>query len=395
MQSGKMIKRELKSPERSFFLFGPLQTGKTTWLRSLDLPRAWIVNLLLNDTYYRYLKQPSQFRLEAEEKIRGGTQWIVLDEVQRIPELLNEVHHLIEASEVRFILSGSSARKLKRNGTNLLGGRLLLRHLYPFSMREYEMMGGEVTLDLEHTIQWGTLPPLLGLAQRDAADTLRAYVDVYIREEIQMEALVRNLGGFTRFLDLSAAYCGEIVNFSSLAKECGLPHRTVQGYFEVLEDTLIAYRLPAWRESPTKRMVCHPKLYLFDNGVTNALCNRLSGPLDPVTRGRLFEQFFIQETLRRLDYQGSSTRLYYWRTNNGAEVDLILERAGKPILAVEFKSRTEVDRSDLSGLRSFHEDYPTVPCLLVSTAIEPWTLDFVQVLPWKAYLKFLENRLTH
>jgi uncharacterized protein len=388
-----MLKRELRCPGRSFFLFGPRQTGKTTWLRGLDLPHAWMVNLLLNDTYSRYLKNPSQFRLEAEEKIRSGIDWIVLDEVQRIPDLLNEVHHLIEATGVRFILSGSSARKLKRSGANLLGGRLLLRQLYPFSMREYAMMGAGVVLDLEHAIQWGTLPPLLGLGERDAADTLRAYVEVYIREEIQMEALVRNLGGFTRFLDLSAAYCGEIVNFSSLAKECGLPHRTVQSYFEVLEDTLIAYRLPAWRESPTKRMVGHPKLFLFDNGVTNALCNRLSGALDPVTRGRLFEQFFIQETRRRLDYQGNPSRLYYWRTTNGAEVDLVLERAGQPILAVEFKSRAEVDRADLSGLRSFHEDYPTVPCLLVCTAEEPWTLDFVQVLPWKAYLDYLEMRI--
>jgi predicted AAA+ superfamily ATPase len=388
-----MFKRELKAPGRSFFLFGPRQTGKTTWLRGLDLSRAWEVNLLLNDTYYRYLKQPSQFRMEAEEKIRNGIEWIVLDEVQRIPDLLNEVHHLIESTGTRFILSGSSARKLKRCGGNLLGGRLLLRHLYPFSVREYPALEQGNGFCLERALQWGTLPPLLGLEERDAVDTLRAYVEVYLREEIQMEALVRNLGGFTRFLDLSAAYCGEIVNFSSLAKECGLPHRTVQSYFEVLEDTLIAYRLPAWRESPTKRLVGHPKLFLFDNGVTNALCHRLSGPLDPVTRGRLFEQFFIQETRRRLDYQGNPSRLHYWRTNNGAEVDLVLERAGHPVLAVEFKSRPEVDRADLSGLRSFHEDYPMVPCLVVCTAPEPWVLDFAKVLPWRHYLDYLEKEL--
>ncbi|NCN04002.1 MAG: DUF4143 domain-containing protein [Spirochaetales bacterium] len=158
---------------------------------------------------------------------------------------------------------------------------------------------------------------------------------------------------------------------------------------KVLEDTLIAYRLPAWRQSPTKRLVGHPKIYLFDNGVTNALCHRLSGPLDAVTRGRLFEQFFVQETRRILEYKGLSMGLYYWRTNNGAEVDLVLEQGGRPVMAVEFKSRSEIDRADLSGLRSFHEDYSDALCLVVCTCPEPWTLDFAQILPWPRFLEKL------
>lgn len=384
-----MIKRIIPCPQRSFFLFGPRQTGKSTWLKSLNLPESWMVNLLSNETYYRYLKQPSQFRREAQEKIRSGTKWIILDEVQRIPELLNEVHQLMEESEVRFILSGSSARKLKRDGANLLGGRALLRHLFPFTVQELMESNSNHILDLETLLKWGTLPPIIGLNPSDSTDTLNAYVEIYLREEIQMEALVRNLGGFTRFLDLSAAYCGEIINFNSLAKECGLPHRTVQSYFEVLEDTLIAYRLPAWRQSPTKRLVGHPKLYLFDNGVTNALCHRLTGPLDATTRGRLFEQFFIQETQRVLNYKNLSMGIYYWRTNNGAEVDLVLEQGGKPFMAVEFKSRSDIDRADLSGLRSFHEDYPKANCLIVCTCPEPWTLDFAQILPWSLFLERL------
>lgn len=381
-----MIKRVLRCPQRSFFLFGPRQTGKSTWLRTLDLPESWMVNLLSNEIYYRYLKQPQQFRREAQEKIRHGTKWIILDKVQRIPELLNEIHQLMEESDVRFILSGSSARKLKRGGANLLGGRAMLRHLYPFTINELMESRSSADFDIETVLKWGTLPPITGLNPRDAADTLNAYVEIYLREEIQMEALVRNLGGFTRFLDLSAAYCGEIINFNSLAKECGLPHRTVQSYFEVLEDTLIAYRLPAWRQSPTKRMVGHPKIYLFDNGVTNALCHRLAGSLDAAARGRLFEQFFLQETQRILDYKGVVMGLYYWRTNNGAEVDLIMEQNGRPLMAVEFKSRPEIDRADLSGLRSFHEDYPDVPCLIVCTCPEPWTLDFALILPWNVFL---------
>ena len=386
-----MVQRQIVAPERSFFLLGPRQTGKSTWLRSLDLGQSWTVNLLHNDTYYRYLRDPSRFRREAEEKIRSGTEWIVLDEVQRIPDLLNEVHALIEGSGTRFILSGSSARKLKRGGANLLGGRALMRYLHPFTVKELEGPGTGA-FDLERALRFGTLPPLVGLSDRDAADTLKAYVEVYLREEIQLEALVRNLGGFTRFLDLSAAYAGEILNFNSIAKESGLPHRTVQSYFEVLEDTLIAIRLPAWRKSPTKRLVGHPKVYLFDNGVTNALCHRMGSAPEPSLRGRLFEQFMIQETRRLLDYAGGDERMFYWRTNNGAEVDLIVELAGTPVLAVEFKSRPGIDGADLSGLRSFHDDNPGVRCIVVCTAEEPWRLDFATVLPWRLYLNGLDSR---
>lgn len=381
-----MIQRELQCPARSFFVFGPRQTGKSTWLQALELPQAWRINLLHNDTYYRYLRDPGQFRREAGQKLAEGTQWIVLDEVQRIPALLDEVHALLEGSSVRFILSGSSARKLKRGGANLLGGRALLRHLHPFTVHE---LG--TAFDLETALQWGTLPPLLGLSPADRRDTLKAYVEIYLREEIQMEGLVRNLGGFTRFLDLVGAYCGEIINISALSREAALPARTVHSYFEVLEDTLIAKRLPAWTKSPLKRLVSHPKFYLFDNGVTCTLTHRLAGQLDPVFRGRLFEQFLIQETMRRIDYAQADATLFYWRTNNGAEVDLLLELNGHLALAIEFKSRSQVSSADLSGLRSFREDNPALPCLVVCTAPEPFPLDFAQVLPWHHYLMYLDR----
>jgi len=381
-----MIARELVPPARSFFLFGPRQTGKSTLLNSLDLGRSWSINLLQNDTYYRFLRDPAQFRREAEAKIISGIDWIILDEVQRIPALLSEVHALMESSHARFILSGSSARKLKRGSADLLGGRALWRSLHPFTVKEL----GE-RFDLERALQWGTLPPLLDLGNADAYETLEAYTELYLREEIQMEGLVRNLGGFTRFLDYAAAYCGEILNFSSIAKETRLPVRTVQSYFEVMEDTLIALRLPAWTKSPLKRLVSHPKFYLFDNGLTNALTHRLRGPLDSSVRGRLFEQFFIQETMRRLDYRRADASMHYWRTNNGAEVDLLIEERGRLTMAVEFKSRPTLGGADLSGLRSFHEDNPEVPCYLVCTAPEPFKLDFAEVLPWRNYLELLDN----
>ncbi len=386
-----MLQRERKNPDRSFFLFGPRQTGKSTWLKALALTPGWTVNLLMNDTYFRYVRDPAQFGREAREKIKHGVSWIIVDEIQRVPDLLNEVHNLLESSDVRFVLSGSSARKLKRSGGNMLGGRALLRHMHPFTVREIEQHGGENCFDLEHALVWGTLPPLHGLNNKDAADTLRAYVQVYLREEIQLEALVRNLGGFTRFLDVTAAYCGEIVNFTSLGKEAGLPTRTVQSYFEVLEDTLIALRLPAWRKSPTKRLLSHPKMYLFDNGVTNALCHRLHSRVDPTLKGRLFEQFMVQETNRRLDYSGRDYALYYWRTNHGAEVDLLIELDGSLHRAIEFKSTAAIGRGDLSGLSSFHEDNPEVECFVVCLAPEPFSLDFVHVIPWRDYLAALSR----
>jgi predicted AAA+ superfamily ATPase len=231
----------------------------------------------------------------------------------------------------------------------------------------------------------------LDLDAGQARETLKAYVEIYVREEIQMEGLVRNLGGFTRFLDLVGAYCGEIVNFSALAREAGLPIKTVQSYFEVLEDTLIGLRIPAWTKSPLKRLVSHPKFYLFDNGLTNALTHRLLEPLEPAIRGRLFEQFFIQETRRRLDYSRADYGLYYWRTNNGAEVDLLIELDGSLAAAVEFKSRPALSGADLSGLRSFREDHPGLPCLLVCTAPEVFDLDFAKVLPWRSYLEWLDG----
>lgn len=380
-----MVSRSLKPPQRSFFLFGPRQTGKSTWLRSLALGQSWLVSLLSNETYYRYLRDPGQFRREATAQIASGAKWIILDEVQRIPALLDEVHELIEMSDTRFILTGSSARKLKRGGANMLGGRALVRTMHPFTASE---LGSE--FDLEHALQFGTLPAIYGLGTRDAADVLRAYVDAYLREEIQMEGLVRNVGGYTRFLDLAAAYSGETLNASSVARDAGVAVRTVQSYFEVLEDTLISVRLPAWRRSALKRLVAHPKYYLFDTGVTNALTGRLSGVLNATDRGRLFEQLMVLESQRRIDYLGSDARLAYWRTNTGAEVDLLVVIGGTPVLAVEFKARPAVAPPDLSGLRRFAEDYPAVRQLVVCTCPERFQLEGVEVVPWETYLVELE-----
>lgn len=379
-----MIKRSLSLPEtRSFFLFGPRQTGKSSLIQDRYGAAAWSVNLLYSEDFIRYAKKPGQYRLDAQEQYRVGIRCFVLDEVQRVPDLLNEVHALLELyPAVQFILLGSSARKLKRGGANLLGGRAVQRFLHPFTRAEL----GE-RFDLDDALRFGTLPPLLGLPATDKQDILRAYTETYLREEIQMESLVRNLGGFYRFLEVAGSACGELLNFSNVARECQLPVRTVQSYYEILEDTLIGFRLMPWMKSARKRLVAHPKFYFFDTGVTNAINHRLSASPDPRTCGRLFEQWLILETWRQLQYTGSETRLFFWRTNTGAEVDLLIERHGELIGAYEFKSAPEVGGDDFSGLRAFRSAHPEVPLSVVYRGPRAYRTDDIQVIPWQQFVE--------
>jgi predicted AAA+ superfamily ATPase len=379
-----MITRIADLPDnRSFFLFGPRQTGKSSLIRSKFGDDAWTVNLLHGDEYTRYAKHPAQYRLDALEKIRtGDTQRFVLDEVQRIPELLNEVHALMEERPGRqFILLGSSARKLKRGGANLLAGRAVQRLLFPFTIPELGLH-----FNLDDALRFGTLPPLFGLNDAEKQDTLKAYTETYLREEVQMEGFVRNLGGFYRFLEMAASACGELLNFSNIARECHLPIRTVQSYYEILEDTLIGFRLQPWLRSQRKRLVAHPKFYFFDTGVTNAINRRLAAPPDPRLAGRLFEQLIVLELQRHLHYTHSETRIFFWRTNTGAEVDIVLERHGELIGAFEIKAATEVSGNDFSGLRAFRNDNPTVPPALVYRGTQAYRTDGIRVIPWKMFL---------
>ena len=372
-------------PERSFFLFGPRQTGKSSLISARFGSDAWTVNLLHGEEYARYAKHPSQYRLDAKDKAKSGILKFILDEVQRVPGLLNEIHALIEQYPDRqFIMLGSSARKLKRGGANLLGGRAVQRHLHPFTFREL----GE-NFNLDTALRFGTLPPLLGLDEADRQDLLRTYAETYLREEIQMEGIVRNLGGFYRFLEVAGSAVGELLNFSNIARECQLPVRTVQSYYEILEDTLIGFRLLPWLKSDRKRLVAHPKFFIFDTGVTNALNRRLAAPPDPRLFGRLFEQFLVLEVHRAIQYTSSDARCFFWRTNTGAEVDLLLERHGSLVAAFEFKSAQEVSGTDFSGLRSFRSDNPDVPLFVVYRGPHPYTTDGIRVIPWQQFLEEL------
>lgn len=345
------------------------------------LPAASI-DLLKEDAALRFAKDPGQFGREVEQRIAAGCRVVFVDEIQKAPGTLDEVHRLIETYKVRFLLTGSSARKLRRGGANLLAGRASVRHLHPLTLAEQ----GDL-FDLERTLRFGSLPAVVTGSDADAIELLRAYANVYLREEIQAEAIVRNLGGFARFLDVAAAQCGELLNLSAVGRDAMLATRTVQEYYRVLEDTLLGFRLEPWRASPRARMVGHPKFYLFDTGVTNAIHRRLSEPPDPVLRGRLFEQFVVLESLRLLDYAQSEARLYFWRTHSGAEVDLLVEKHGKLRLAVEIKSGKSVRGADVMGLRSFAEAHPEIPRAVVAPVRAPYTIDpKIDVLPAAEYL---------
>jgi predicted AAA+ superfamily ATPase len=377
-----MFTRIATLPERrSCLLLGPRQTGKSTLVRATLPKDAWTVDLLHHDTFLRFAKDPSQFRREVESRHRRGVRTVFVDEVQKVPELLDEVQSLIDSRKVRFILTGSSARKLRRGGVNLLGGRALVRRLHALTAEE---MGDR--FDLERVLRFGSLPQVANAADDEAPDLLAAYAQTYLREEIQAESLVRNLGGFARFLDVAAAQSGEILNAEAVARDAAVAARTVREYFQILEDTLIAFRLEAWRKSPRARLVTHPRVYLFDTGVTNALCRRLHAVPDTTTRGRLFEQWLVVECWRLVDYRHPETQLYYWRTNHGAEVDLVFERHGKLRLAVEIKSRRNVVGADTEGLRSFADAHPGVPQVVVAPVPEPFELGGIEVMPPQKFL---------
>lgn len=381
-----MLHRLITLPKnKSFFLFGPRQVGKSTLIKEMYTKNIWEVNLLLNDTFFLYSRNPSLFRNEAIEKIKNEKIKIIfIDEVQRLPELLNEVQYLMQNYDCHFILTGSSARKLRRGGANLLGGRAIQRYLFPFTYQEIKHL-----FKLDDALLFGTLPPIIGKSNKEKIDILNSYVNSYLREEIQSEGIVRNLGGFSRFLDLSANQFGELTSYSAISRECQLPVRTVQSYYEILEDTLIGFRLEPWRKSLRKRLSAHPKFYFFDSGVVNAINKRLTAPLDNQLRGKLFEQFIILETYRMIHYMQSESNIFYWRTNHGAEVDLLLEKHGKILAAIEIKSTSNVSGSHLSGLRAFKEENSKVPAYIVCLAKNKHELSKVKILPWENYLRLL------
>ena len=375
--------------QHSILLFGPRGVGKTTFIQDLHRDHIFTVNLLDADTLLRYSRRKQALKEDVLQKIKTDQiRYCFIDEVQKIPELLDVVHDLIQSTHCQFLISGSSARKLKRSGVNLLAGRALQYYLYPFAYAEIKHQ-----FKLSEVLQFGTLPSVFTAEHALKIKILQTYVNTYLREEIQAEGLVRNLGSFSRFLDVAASQCGDILSYQNVAQGCQVSPKTVQGYYSILEDTLVGFRLEPWLKSLKKRLVAHPKFYFFDTGVTNAINHRLTSLLDPQTTGRLFEQLLILETYRMAHYLGSEARLFYWRTEHGAEIDLLIEKHGQLTGAFEFKSTAEVSARDFSGLKAFGQEHSTVPRQLVYNGLHSYDAPHASVWTWQQFLEQLPNYL--
>ncbi len=380
-----MFSRRLALPDRSFFLLGPRGTGKTTWLRE-RLPDARWYNLLLDRELVRLLREPDAFRREVDA-LPTGT-WVVVDEVQRLPALLNEVHDVLSRHprRVRFALTGSSARKLRRADVNLLAGRAVTRAFLPLTLAEVDQ-----PLDLDDVLAFGMLP-LVRTEQGPAAkvDLLDAYVSTYLTQEIRAEALAKDLDSFARFLDVAALANGQVTNTSALARDAGVARPTVQGYFEVLVDTLIATWLPAWRPRAKVKEVAHPKLYLFDTGVARALAHRTREPLDSAERGPLFETWVLHELRAHINASGCGGELSYWRTPSGSEVDFVWRR-GSAAVGIEVKANRTWRTGDGAVLRELVRDKTLRRGVGVYGGQVPLRVDGIDVLPFHQFARALQN----
>ncbi len=336
----------------SIFLFGARQTGKSTFLRQ-KFPDSIYIDLLDTTLKGRFKRRPGLLYEMLADKPDGTR--IIIDEIPEVPELLNEVHRLMSEKNHRFILCGSSARKLKRKGYNTLGGRAFPVCLFPFVSAELS------DFDLQHAVSYGMLPP--HYLAKNPQRRLSAYIDVYLKEEIKEEALVRNLNAFQRFLEVAALTDGEMVNYNNIAQDCGVSANTVSCYFDILEDTLLGFRMPAYTKVMKRRLVQAPRFYYFDVGIANHLLHRKELTRGTAEYGHAFEHLVIQELRAWLAYTESTEQLTYWRTYTGQEVDAII---GDARVAVEIKSVEEVLPRHLKGLQAFASDYPDCRLIVVS-----------------------------
>ena len=342
-----MYPRDLRVPERSFFLFGPRGTGKTTWLRSVLRDAHW-VDLLLDRDLVRLTRDPDRLAAEAEALPPG--RWVVVDEVQRLPALLDQVQQVLvrHPRRWRFALTGSSARRLKREQANLLAGRVINRRFFPLTASELDR-----DFEIDAVLRFGTLPAIQAEKGGDAAraDVLEAYAENYLTQEIRHEAVVKRLDAFTRFLEVAALANAQVTNVSAIARDAAVARPTVQGYFDILVDTLVGVWLPAWRPRAKVKETAHPKFYFFDPGAVRALAGRAREPLGREERGPLLETYVLHELRAWINRSGTGGQLAYWRTPSRSEVDFIWSR-GATRVGVEVKAARHWRRGDAAALEA-------------------------------------------
>jgi len=371
-----LIPRIFKAPKYHFFLFGPRGTGKTTLLKNLYPDALWI-DLLQPDIFRSYSARPERLR----EVVLGNLdkKVVVIDEIQKVPQLLDVVHSLIERKlKIQFILTGSSARKLKRTGVDLLAGRAIKKTLHPFMAVE---LGNKFNID--KALQHGLLP--LVVASDNPKEVLKTYVALYIREEVQMEGLVRNIGGFSRFLEAISFSHGSVLNISNVARECEVERKTVEGYIAILEDLLLAFRIPVFSKHAKRKVISHPKFYYFDTGVYRSL--RPYGPLDKPQdiEGCALEGLVAQHLLAWTSYRQKRNRIYFWRTPSGSEVDFIVY--GEDVFwAIEVKNTTRLRPEDLRSINNFKEEYPECKAFFLYRGKERLKKEKVFCMPCEEFL---------
>ena len=364
--------------QKSFFLFGPRSTGKSFLIRKQLKDKSVIINLLEGETYLRYSAEPSLITKTAEMADKEG-KIVVVDEIQKIPELLDQVHLAIEEMQVKFLLTGSSARKLKRGGVNLLAGRAWEARMFPLVWPEIP------DFDLERYLRYGGLPQVYPSPAPE--EELSAYANTYLKEEIAEEGIIRKMPQFVRFLKVAALCSGEIVNYSAISSDCAVAASTVREYFSILEHTLIGFIVEPWVESKKRKAISTVKFYMFDTGVTHVLSGTEHLERNSNLFGKSFEQWIAMELRAYLSYRRVQTDLCYWRSVNGQEVDFVIGNK----CAIEVKSTKKIDTKDLRGLNALAEEKSHKIFICISHDPVERQEGIVRCIPWQTFMKRLWN----
>ena len=369
---GRLLNIELP-PKRSAFLWGPRKTGKTYWINRY-FSDSILIDLLKTDLFADYASHPSLLR----ERYQGHKGLVVIDEIQMVPDLLNEIHWLIENTDVSFLMTGSSARKLRRGHANLLAGRAWRYTMAPLTWAETE------GFDLEQIVISGLLPP--HFLSPDPIQDLRSYVADYLKEEIAAEAVTQNIPAFAEFLRVAALTSGELLNYTNVGRETGVSAKVVRNYFQILEDTLLGFRVSPWRKAKNRRLIETEKFYLFDVGLANYLARRTPKVGTPEF-GHSFEHYILMELKAYQAYRNPELDIRYWRTSTGFEVDFIL---GDMNVAIEVKGTQRVHSGHVRGLKALLEEHSVERAIIVSLEKEPKRLESsLEVLPWQLFLEAL------
>lgn len=369
---GKVIKRLLKlnlPPGKSAFLWGPRKVGKSYWIRH-SFPKEELIDLLRTDLFAEYAVKPSLLR----ERYQNYSGLLIIDEVQKIPQLLDEVHWLIENKGISFLLTGSSARKLRRGHANLLGGRAWRKQMVPLSFLEVE------GFDLASVMISGLLPP--HYLSTDPIQDLRAYVADYLKEEIAAEALTQNIPAFAEFLRVAAITNSELLNYANVARETGVSSKVVRTYFDILEDTYLGFRIPPWKKSKSRRLIETEKFYFFDVGVSNYLARR-TPQLGSSEFGKAFEHYILMELKAYQAYKNPDLEISFWRTSSGQEVDFVL---GNMEMGIEVKASARVHEQELHSLLLLKEEYKVKRLIVVSLEKQKRIVNGIEILPWKEFI---------